>query len=148
MATIVDSIEIARTPEVVFAYIDFERFGEWQDNIVSVQRETEGPTRVGSRATVSRKTPTGPQPVTLEITEYDPPRRISVRGTSGPIRTAWTVTIELAGDGRSQITTKLDVVGHRLGKLLAPLAQRQARGDVPRQNQKLKERLESGTWTP
>jgi hypothetical protein len=50
MAPIATSIEIARSPEDVFAYIaDFPRHPEWQDGLVSVTVETQGPTRVGTR---------------------------------------------------------------------------------------------------
>jgi hypothetical protein len=55
MAAITHTIEIARRPEDVFAYLDdLARHGEWQDQIVSVRVETDGPTRVGTRATERR----------------------------------------------------------------------------------------------
>ena len=80
MAPIVESVEIARRPEDVFAYIDdLSRHGEWQEAIVSVKVETEGPTRVGTRATDTRRVPGGPRPVTYEVTEHDPPRKASFR---------------------------------------------------------------------
>ena len=47
MAPIVDSIEINRSPEDVFAYFaDLGQHGEWQEQIVSVHVDTDGPTRV------------------------------------------------------------------------------------------------------
>ncbi len=146
MAPVVDSIEIARSPEEIFAYLDqLERHGEWQTQIVSVTRETEGPTGVGTRATDVRKTPAGKQSVTYEITEHDPPRKVSFRGTNGPIRPVGTVTVEAVGEGRSRVTLELELRGHGLlGALIAPLAQRDARKHVPKDQQRLKERLESG----
>src|SRR5258705_9900199 len=52
MAPIIDSIEINRSPEDVFAYVDdLGKHSEWQEQIVSVHVETEGPTHVGTRAT-------------------------------------------------------------------------------------------------
>jgi uncharacterized membrane protein len=147
MTKIVHSIEIARSPEDVFAYIDqLERHGEWQGAIISVTRETEGPTRVGSRATDLRKVPIGKQSVTYEITEHDPPRRAAFKGVNGPIRPVGTVTVEPAGENRSKLTLELDLPGHGLlGKLLSPIAMRDARKQVPGDQQRLKERLESGT---
>ena len=48
MAPIVESIEINRSPEDVFAYVDdLGKHGEWQEQIVSTHVETDGPTRVG-----------------------------------------------------------------------------------------------------
>ena len=146
MTKIVHSIEIAKSPQEVFAYIDqLERHGEWQGSIVSVTRDTDGPTRVGSRATDVRKTPGGNQSVTYEITEHDPPRRAAFRGTNGPVRPVGAVTVEPLGEGRSRVTIELDLQGHGLlGKLTAPLARGQARKEVPKDHQRLKERLEAG----
>ena len=51
MAPIVETVEIARSPQDVFAYLDqLDRHGEWQGDIVGVKLETEGATRVGTRA--------------------------------------------------------------------------------------------------
>ena len=41
------------------------------------------------------------------------------------------------------MTLELDFAGHGFGKLLAPLAGSQARKQVPEDQQRLKERLES-----
>ena len=143
---IVESIEIARPPEEVFAYLDqLERHGEWQDEIVSSKLETEGPTRVGSRATDTRRMPGGPRDITYEIVEHDPPRKTSFRGLEGPVRAVGTVTVEPLDDGaRSRVKLEFDLEGHGIGKLLAPLARRQARKQIPSNQLQLKERLESG----
>src|SRR5579884_2862993 len=136
MAAIVETVEIARSPEEVFAYMDqLERHGEWQSQIVGV----------GTRATDVRRTPMGKQSVTYEIVEHDPPRRASFRGVNGPVRPHGAVTVEPVGDGRSKLTLELDLEGHGLlGKLLAPLALSQSRKLVPQDQQRLKERLEAG----
>jgi uncharacterized protein YndB with AHSA1/START domain len=145
MGAIRDTVEIARSPEDVFAYLDdLERHHEWQGQVVSAERETDGPTRVGTRATDVRKIPGGPRKFTYEITAHDPPRLASFRVVNGPIRPFGTVTVEPAGEGRSRVTLELDFEGHGLGKLLVPLVRRDARKHVPEDQQRLKERLESG----
>ncbi len=146
MAPIVHSVEIGRSPDDVFAYLDqLDRHGEWQDQIVSVQVETDGPTRVGSRAAETRRMRGGKVKSTYEITEHDPPRRVAFRVISGPVRPSGTITVEPVGDGsRSRLTLELDFAGHGIGKLLAPLAMRDARKRVPQDQTRLKERLESG----
>src|SRR6058998_643910 len=84
---IAQSIEIDRRPEDVFAYLDqLDRHGEWQGTIMSTRVETEGPTRVGSRAVDRRKVPGGPRDIRYEVTEHDPPRKVSFRGVDGPVR--------------------------------------------------------------
>jgi uncharacterized membrane protein len=146
MSKIVESIEINRSPEETFRYIDdLELHGEWQSQIVSVHRETDGPTGVGTRATDVRHVPGGKQSITYEITEHDPPRKASFRGLNGPVRPIGTVTVEAAGEGRSKVTLELDLKGHGLlGLVLAPLARSQARKQVPQDHRRLKERLEAG----
>jgi uncharacterized membrane protein len=143
---IIETIEIDRRPEDVFAYLDqLDRHGEWQGNIVSTRVETEGPTRVGSRAVNRRKVPGGERDIPYEVTEHDPPRKVSFRGTDGPVRPVGTVTVEALDDGsRSRVTLEFDLQGHGLGKLVAPLARRQAAKQIPEDQAKLKERLEGG----
>jgi hypothetical protein len=55
-------------------------------------------------------------------------------------------TIEPLNDGmRSRVTIELDFEGHGIGKLLVPLVvRRQARKELPKNQQNLKDRLESG----
>ena len=150
MAPIVHSVEIARSPEEVFAYLDdLERHGEWQSAIVSSKRETDGPTGVGTRATDVRRVPGRTQSVTYEIIEHDPPRKVVFRGVSGPVRPRGTVTVEPAGEGGSRVTIELDLEGNGLlGAILAPLARNQARKQVPADQRRLKERLESEPRPP
>src|SRR5919201_3479603 len=146
MAPIVETVEIAKSPHEVFAYLDdLRRHGEWQEQIVSVEVLTDGPTRVGSRAKDTRRVPGGQRKFTYEITEHDPPRKASFRGIDGPVRPVGTVTVEPVGDGsRSRVTLRLDLQGHGFGKLIAPLARRDARKQVPKDQARLKERLERG----
>ena len=87
MAPVVETVEIAKSPQEVFAYLDdLSRHGEWQEQIESVELLTEGPTRVGSRAVDTRRVPGGRRKITYEITEHDPPRRAAFRGLDGPKR--------------------------------------------------------------
>lgn len=142
-----ESVEIARRPEEVFAYLDqLSRHGEWQEQIVSARVETEGPTRVGTRVVEVRKMGGREQAVTYEITQHDPPSSFAFRGLDGPLRPIGKGTVEPVGDGsRSRLTVELDFEAHGLaGKLLRPLAIRQARKQIPKDQQRLKERLESG----
>ena len=48
---ITETIEINRPPQDVFAYLDdLARHREWQEQIVEVEVDTEGPVGVGTRA--------------------------------------------------------------------------------------------------
>jgi uncharacterized membrane protein len=140
------SIEIERPPEVVFAYLDEpERHGEWQREIVSAKVESDGPVGVGTRVRETRKFGRREQDTSYEITEHEPPRRSSFRGIAGPVRPHGVVTIEPIGDGsRSRVSIEFTLVGHGIGKLIAPLARMQARKSIADSQEQLKARLESG----
>jgi uncharacterized membrane protein len=143
---IVETIDIARSPGEVFAYLDqLDRHGEWQEQIVAVKVDTEGPTRVGSRATETRKVPGGNRDITYEVTEHDPPHRVAFKGLDGPVRPVGTVTVEPIGDGSSsRVTLEFDLIGKGPGKIVAPIARREARRQIPKDQARLKERLEAG----
>jgi uncharacterized membrane protein len=146
VAPIRESIEIARRPEDVFAYLDdMERHGEWQPEIVTARVVTDGPTKVGTRVTETRRVVGGrEQTMTYEITEHSPPRSFAFHGIDGPIRVVGRGSVEPVGDGeRSRVTVDLDFEGHGVGKLLVPLVRRQAHKQVPENQRRLKERLES-----
>jgi uncharacterized protein YndB with AHSA1/START domain len=147
MSEINESVEINKPPEEVFAYLDeVERHGEWQQDIVGVQRVTEGPLRQGSRVRETRHVPGGNRSMTYEVTEHDPPRQSSFRVLDGPIRAVGTISVEPAGDGtKSRVTIAMDFEGHGIGgKLLLPVARNQARKRVPEGQAKMKEILERG----
>jgi len=151
MAPIVESIEIARRPEDVFAYVtDPSRLPEWQQSVVAVRLEGDAPLAVGSRAVVTRRVGRREQAMTAELTELNSPSSWAVRGIDGPVRGIVKGTIEPLGDGeRARVTIALDFEGHGIGKLLVPLVvRRQARTEMPRNQQKLRERLESGAVGP
>jgi hypothetical protein len=145
VAVVVESVEIRRRPEEVFAYLDDpSRHGEWQEQIVSVDRIENGePTKVGTRVTETRQIGSRRQQLTYEISEHDPPRAFAFRGLDGPVRPLGRGTIEPRGDGsKSVVTIELDFEGHGLGRLLLPLVRSQARKQVPKDQQRLKQRLE------
>jgi len=145
VAPIVHSIEISRSPEDVFAYVtDPTHSTEWQENLVNMSEEGEGPVGVGSRMRATRRVGRSERTMTSELTEYDPPKSFAFRGIDGPVRGHGKATVEPLDDGaRSRFTFELDFEGHGIGKLLVPLVvRRQARTDVEKSHAKLKEQLE------
>jgi len=146
MASMLESIEISRPPEEVFAYdTDPAHLTEWQENLVEAKVETEGPPRVGSRMKQTRRVGGGTRTFTLEVIEYEPPSRGAFKGIDGPVRPRGTITLEPLDDGqRTRYSAELDFEGHGLGILLTPLVRRDARKQLPRNLQRLKEKLEAG----
>jgi uncharacterized membrane protein len=142
---ITSSIDIDRSPTDVFAYLDdLARHGEWQTQIVSVKVEGDGPTKVGTHATEVRQVGKRKMTIEYEVTEHDPPKSFAFQGLNGPVRPFGRGTVEPLDDGkRSRVTITLDFEGHGFGKLILPLARRDAGKQVPLDQQRLKERLEA-----
>jgi len=140
-----ESVEIERSPEEVFAYLsELDKHGEWQDQIVSSKFETEGPVRVGTRVTDTRKMGGQQRDVTYEVVAFDPPHRVEFKVVDGPVRPNGVLTVDpLDGGARSRVTLALDFEGHGAGRLLLPLVKREAKKQVPQDQAKLKQRLES-----
>ncbi|WP_369248949.1 SRPBCC family protein [Streptomyces sp. R41] len=146
MSAIKESVDISRRPEDIYSYVtDPSHLMEWQESVVSVRPLGELPLSVGSRVVVTRRVGSREFPMTMEVTDIDPPRGWHMRGVDGPVRGEVQGTIEPLGDGeRSRLTIDLDFEGHGMGKLLVPLVVRpNARKEILRDEQKLKELLES-----
>jgi uncharacterized protein YndB with AHSA1/START domain len=144
MAPIVASAEISKSPDEVFAYVtDPTKLPEWQESVVRAESK-EMPVRVGTRASVTRRVGRREMAQIAEIAELNPPTSWSVRGIDGPVRGDVNGTIEPLEDGaRSRVTIELNLQGHGIGKLLLPLfIHGKAQQEMPRNMQKLKERLE------
>jgi uncharacterized protein YndB with AHSA1/START domain len=147
MAPIVSSIDVSRPPQEVFAYVtDPSRMAEWQESLISARAEGGGPPAVGSKAIMTRRVGRSERTMTMQLTNFSPPRSWAARGIDGPIRAIVNGTVEpLDGEAGSRVTLELEFEGHGLGKLLVPLVvRRQAQGELPRNLRSLKERLESG----
>jgi len=145
MEPIVNHIEIDRPPAAVFRYLtDPERFGEWQDDVVKVRLEQEGPLTVGSRFTTVRRIGGFERRLTQEITELDAPRAWAARGVRGAVRAGARIAVEpLDGGARSHVTIVLEFTGRGFGDLVLPAVRRMAARQAPQSYRNLKERLES-----
>lgn len=102
MIEVEHTLEIERPVEDVFAYLtDVARLPEWQASAESA--EVEGELREGARIKEVRTFMGRRAASTLEVTEYDPPRRFSLHVVEGPIQYAVEHALE-AVDGRTRIT--------------------------------------------
>jgi carbon monoxide dehydrogenase subunit G len=80
------TIEVARTPEDVFAYLtDVSNLPTWQSGVHVAQIEDAGAPRVGARVRESRHMLGRELNMTLEIAEYDAPRVFSLRAIDSPV---------------------------------------------------------------
>jgi uncharacterized protein YndB with AHSA1/START domain len=147
MSAIKETVEIARRPEDVYAYMaDPAHMGEWQESLVSVRPTDDLPPHVGSRSVVTRRINKREFTMTNQIDEMDPPRSFKAHGIDGPVRPHFAAVVEPLDNGeRSRVTVSLDFETHGMGKVLTPLLVRpNARKELPRNEQRLKEILERG----
>lgn len=148
---IVHTVEIARRPEEVFAYLtdDLSRHREWQTSVRQMRVEPAGPARRGSKVFITRRVGPRERTFTSEITEVTAPRTYAFRGIDGPVRAIGRDTIEPILDGtRSRVTSSLDFEGVGIGKLLIPFVRRRARRELPVDYTRLKEHLEKDVVAP
>ena len=127
------TIEIARTPEEVFAYLtDVSNVPAWQAGVKSAELH-DG--RIDeSRTLFGREFHT-----TLEIVEQEPPRVFTLRALNGPVPLTVRHELEPADGGtRLTVAAEAEMPGFAAG-LVARRAEKQFRHDFAR----LKQILES-----
>lgn len=123
------TIEIARTPEDVFAYLtDVSNLPAWQ---AGVQSATRRDGRIEeSRSLLGRELNTS-----LEIVEEEAPRLFTLRALDGPVPFTVRHELEPAGGGtRLTVVADGDVPGFAAG-LVARRAEKQFRRDFERLKQ-------------
>jgi carbon monoxide dehydrogenase subunit G len=137
------TIEVARTPEDVFAYLtDVANLPAWQSGVHSAQIEDAGPPRTGARIRESRHMLGRELNTTLEITGYDPPRVFVLRALNSPV--PFSVRHELAANGDG---TTLTVIAEGDAAFLPGFAsgimERRAQKQFRKDFERLKKLLES-----
>ena len=103
MIEVEHTFEIDRPAGEVFEYLtDVSRLPEWQSSAESAEL-VEGELRVGARIRELRTFMGRRAASTLEVTQYEPPRRFSLRVVEGPIRYSIEHALE-ALEGRTRVT--------------------------------------------
>jgi uncharacterized protein YndB with AHSA1/START domain len=139
--TFSNEIVIARPADIVFAYLArLENIPRWNYAIRETSQHSPGQVGVG---TIYRQTRTLPRPMweELEITAFEPPRLLSVRGGFGPFQGSSTYV--LAADG-AQTLLKNEITLSATGaqRLLGGLAGQQIKRAVARNLDVLRRLLE------
>ena len=141
MIEVEHTFEIERPPAEVFAYLtDVARLPEWQSSAESA--ELEGELRAGARIKEVRTFMGRRASSTLEVTEYDPPRRFSLHVVEGPIEYAVEHALE-AVDGRTRITFVGRGETRRVPRLMHGAVRRAVERQFVRDLETLKRTLES-----
>jgi carbon monoxide dehydrogenase subunit G len=137
------TIEIARPPEDVFAYLtDVSNLPTWQSGVHGAEIVGGGEPRAGARIAESRHMVGRELHTTLEIADFEPPRLFGLRVLDGPMPFSVRHELEPSGAG-----TRLTVIGeadpHFLPGFASGIVERRARKQFQKDFERLKHILES-----
>ena len=136
-----NTVYIARPVRDVFEYLaDFRNIPNWNYAISSAQ-QSPGPTKVGTTIRQTRTIPT-PSEETLEVSGFEPTRRLELRGQLGPFNGVMLYELESSGGG-TRLTNSADLKASGLLGLAASLASARVRDAVAQNLAVLKRILES-----
>ena len=82
MPVLHEELEVARPIDEVWTFVsDFANSATWDPGVAEARKITEGPVRVGTRYELTVIFNGKRLPMTYEVTVYDPPDRVELRGT-------------------------------------------------------------------
>jgi uncharacterized protein YndB with AHSA1/START domain len=139
---------IRRPVQAVWDFFsDFEAMPSWQPEFRELVKQTAGPVEVGTVFRYRRKVPFGEQQGTMEITEWDPPRRLGFSAEPGPVlpRGSWTFTSD---DATTRVVDHLDAELQGLLRLFSPILRRQFAQEGSRHLDEAVRRLEAASAAP
>lgn len=128
------TVEIARSPEDVFAYLtDVSNLPEWQSSARSA--EADGEVRKGTRIRERRTFLGRDVKAELEVTAYDPPYRFDARSPRGPVSYEIRHGLE-PSDGGTRLDVEVEVNVGAMMRIAAQgplkMAEREFRSDFER----------------
>ena len=137
------SVEIARPPEEVFAFVtETANYPRWQPSLVEIRPVTRGPLRLGSEAIEVRRFLGREVETSWRCVEHKPGSRTAIEADDGPVPFRGTFVIERLGDGtRFTWTVETRGAAARVG---GPLVGRATRRELEENTARLKELLERG----
>jgi len=100
MTVLNEELVVRRPLDEVFDLIgDFANAEVWDPGVEESRAITEGPVRVGSTYELIVVFNGRRLPMTYEVTAYDPPRRVVLRGTGSTVNALDDIRLEATGDG-------------------------------------------------
>ena len=136
-----NTITIDRPPAAVFAYLaDLENLPRWNYAISETRKITAGPVRVGSRYRQSRTIPVHSEE-SLEVIEFEPDRRLAIRGTLSSLPAQIGYTLSPNGNATT-LTNTVELQPPLTLSLAAPRAAHRIKSAVAANLDELKRTLE------
>jgi carbon monoxide dehydrogenase subunit G len=135
------TIDVARPAEDVFAHlVDLDRLPEWQES--AVESRADEPLAEGVRIFECRRALGREVHSELEVTEFDRPRRLTLKTLKGPVKFTVDHRLSEAGGG-TRLTVVAEGKAGGLMRLGEPLLARTVETEMQKDFERLKELLES-----
>jgi uncharacterized protein YndB with AHSA1/START domain len=118
--TFTNTVTINRRPSEVFAFLaHLENVPLWNYAISETRKISAGPVAVGSRYRQTRTLPTRSEE-SFEVTELEPDRRLSIRGSLGPFQGDISYLLDPVGENTT-LTNTMRLKPSGPLRLVAPL---------------------------
>lgn len=122
MASYETTVETPRGIAEVFAYLaDFSNTAEWDPGVVESERLSHAEIGLGSRFRVVTSTAGSRQTLEYEITEWDPPQRLVLVGTTPRLRSIDTLSFSATDGGGTSVTYHADLAILGPGRVADPV---------------------------
>jgi carbon monoxide dehydrogenase subunit G len=136
MPVVEETVVIPRPQQEVFDFLSkFENIAVYDSSVTTSEQVGTGPVAEGTRGRGTSKVMGRRFDWTVEVVEFDPPRRMVSRSVEGKLNFTVTFTLEPA-DGGTRVTQRIDAesgLGGIFGKIADPLVER-AQGRTVRAN--------------
>ena len=141
-ASFENTVIIQRSVEEVFAFLaDFGNVPRWNYAIVETTKTSPGPVGVGTTYHQTRSVPTRSEE-RFEVTAFQPPRRLEIRGQIGPFRARIGYRLEPTDSGTT-LRNAVDLGSSGPLTLVAPLLTSRVKHAVAANLDTLKQLLEA-----
>jgi uncharacterized membrane protein len=143
------AVIISRPIDEVFAFVaDARNRPRWDESVESEQLTSPEPIGVGATVRTKLRSMGREYEYTWEVTEHQPPERMTIESTSGPMGTTLVYRLAAAGDGGTSL--QFSVTGRPTGLLapMQPLIARTTQRNLDTGFARLKALLESGSGAP
>jgi uncharacterized membrane protein len=141
-------VDVQRPVEEVWAYAsDVTKHDEWSNAVQSIRLINAGPVGKGTRFIQTVRMLGKQAAGEWEITEYEPNKRITFRGGSGPMRMSWSIILEPIPGG-TRITAPGQCEPGGFFKVAGPILRRAMKRQADSDFATLKDLLESRVAVP
>jgi uncharacterized protein YndB with AHSA1/START domain len=120
MITAESSTSIARPAPEVFEFVsDLRNDPRWHTDILEALPTGQGPIGQGTTFAIRFKPFMGKSEGTVTVSEYEPPRRLVLRGQMGKMAPTVVLTVDPQGEG-SRFTRRVEMEPPGIMRLMAP----------------------------